>query len=184
MEIFQHYYDLVIGGYSTRAANYYVKHASTLGNYKLMKEYFDTYHAPKKLHYYMVTFNLKPACWHMGDEIDVYVRKQFTHRPALQIVEAAITRELTKRGVDHWHVQVTTEVPLCKDRFDYYIKRYGSVDISKSRSQNPQNTHVYQSKHTHIDHLTQEEDEPIDLTQGSSQNPQQGFTKSMFFDFE
>lgn len=182
MEISQHYYDLIIGGHKDAAAKYFLKHSATIT--RNMKEYFDTYHSPKKEYHYMVTFNLKPEVVSQADSIDEYVRKQFTSRPALQVKEANIARELTKAGVDHWHVQVTTYLPLCKDRFDYYIAKYGFVEVSKTRSQNPQNTLQYLSKSTNIDHLTQEEDGSLDLTQESPQNPQKGYDKSMFLDFD
>lgn len=181
MEICQTYYDLVIGGHTTQAAKYFVKHNTTIT--KNMNEFFDTLCDSKKHYYYMVTFNLKPECVSKADEIDSYIRKQFTHRPALQIVDANISRELTKAGVDHWHVQVTTTTPLSKDRFDYYIKRYGCIDISKSYSQNPKNTLKYISKSTHVDQLTQVKGDSKDLTQESPQKPQK-WDRSMFLDFD
>jgi len=183
MEIAQRWYDLVMAGKTAQAEKLYVKNFNVLTP-KVMNEIIIRNTKKTKSYFYLVTFTLKPECVAQADYIEEYIEKQFTKRPALHVVTAHIARELTAAGVPHWHVQVETSIPLCKDRFDYYCALYGHVDVSKTRSQNPQNTLEYISKSTNPKHLSPDEEEPIDLTQGSSQNPQQGYTKSMFLDFD
>lgn len=182
MEIAQRWYDLVMAGKTTQAEKFYVKNVNILTP-KVMNDIIIQNTKVTKRYFYMVTFTLKPECIPYADEIEDYIRKQFTKRPALQINTAHIARELTKAGVPHWHVQVETSIPLCKDRFDYYSSRYGQVDVSKTRSQNPQKTLEYMSKSTHVEHLSQEGDSKLDLTQESPQNPQK-WDRSMFLDFD
>lgn len=93
--------------------------------------------ANKKTHkhyYYLITFTLKgdinPADW---DIIEQFISSQAT-RPALRIIEWHQSRELTKKGVAHWHCAVKSENIICKDRFNTYLKRYGNIDISPTKS--------------------------------------------------
>lgn len=85
---------------------------------------------------YIVTFTLKEDI--SKDEIfaiEKYIKKQFLRAP-LKIRRADIVQEQTEQGRPHWHVAVHTDKWLKKDRFDYYIKKYGFVDISRSKSTN------------------------------------------------
>lgn len=144
MEITKHYFDLLKAGHKNRAVKYFMVHYSTIS--KNAKAYLDSLDVPRKSYFYLVTFTIRDECIPQADEIELYIKKQFKNRPALQVVTAHIAREFTKRGVPHWHVQVETSIPLCKDRFDYYVQLYGQVDVSKTRSQNPQKTLDYISK--------------------------------------
>ncbi len=89
----------------------------------------------KKLYFYLVTFTLKPSVNNTDDKIGLYIRKQFEERPPLQIIEAYMVEEKTQNNIPHWHVAVSTNKPLKKDRFNYYIKKYGNIDISKTKAQ-------------------------------------------------
>ena len=180
MEITKHYFDLLKAGHKNRAIKLFLKHTNDIASNA--KAYLDSLDVPKKSYLYLVTFTLKPECVPQADQIEVYIKKQFTHRPALQIVTAHIARELTKAGVPHWHVQVEASTPLCKDRFDYYTRMYGFVDVSKTRSQNPQKALEYISKETNVDHLAPQGDSG-NLTQESPQNSQK-WDRSMFLDFD
>lgn len=182
MEIAQRWYDLVMAGNTAQAEKLYVKNTMLLTP-KVMNDIIIQNTKITKRYFYLVTFTLKPECIPMADDIETYIRKQFTKRPALQINTAHIARELTKAGVPHWHVQVETSIPLCKDRFDYYTAQYGQIDVSKTRSQNPQKTLEYMSKSTHVEPLTREEDSGLDLTQESPQKSQK-WDKSLFLDFD
>lgn len=102
------------------------------------------YNPFNKKYVYLCTFTKKNA-EDDDDEIEKYIKKQFKRKP-LKVVEAYIVKEKTKADVSHWHVAVETEKPLKKDRFNYYIKKYGFIDISKNKEQNIDTTINYISK--------------------------------------
>lgn len=180
MEITKHFFDLLKAGKKNRAVKLFLRNYEDIT--KNARDYLDSLDVKKKTYFYLVTFTMKPECVAQADQIEAYIKKQFTSRPSLQIVTAHIARELTKAGIPHWHVQVESSTPLSKDRFDYYRKIYGHVDVSKTRSQNPQKTLEYISKETHVEHLSQEGDSK-DLTQESPQKPQK-WDRTMFLDFD
>jgi len=100
----------------------------------------------KELFCYLVTFTLKPSIQPTEyDKIQQYIISQF-RRPPLKVVEAHIVREMTQNNVAHWHVAVSTNKWLKKDRLNYYIKKYGKVDISKSKHNSIQESMNYISK--------------------------------------
>ncbi len=86
-----------------------------------------------KYYYYLITFTLKPE---IKTDIEKIKIKKFIleqcRRPALHIVEAEYVEELTANGVEHWHIAVKSKKFIAKNRFNYYEKNYGHVDISKS----------------------------------------------------
>ncbi len=87
----------------------------------------------KKRYYYMITFTLREDYDEKRIErIEAFIKTQ-AYRPALQIQSASIVRELTKAGRPHWHMAVITLKLLKKDRFTYYKKHYGNIDISKNK---------------------------------------------------
>lgn len=85
-----------------------------------------------KNYYYLITFTKREDILIEDESIEQYIIKQFQRKP-LQITEAHIVKEKTKKGQSHWHVSVSAKKCLKKDRFNYYIKKYGYIDISKSR---------------------------------------------------
>ncbi len=97
---------------------------------KEIKKQMDIKYKPKKYYYYLITFTLKEN--HKDYTlIENYILGQ-VERKALHIVEAHYTKELTKKGRPHWHVAVKSEKCIPKNRFNYYEKKYGKIDISKS----------------------------------------------------
>lgn len=104
--------------------------------------------AMRKEYMYLVTFTIdtKKYTEKNYDEIKKYIIKQFQRKP-LQVTKAQIVQE--GNGKDkhiHWHVAVHTMTPLKKDRFHYYIKKYGNIDISKSKSNSYDELQNYISK--------------------------------------
>lgn len=85
----------------------------------------------KKEYYYLVTFTVRDDVDEDEDVIEQYIKKQFLRSP-LHVVVADIVKERTKRDRPHWHVSTIMHCCLKKDRFQYYQKLYGSIDISKS----------------------------------------------------
>lgn len=111
---------------------------------KNMRLYFSN--KDQKKYCYLVTFTLKPEIGDdQVDEIENYIKAQFKRTP-LKVDEAHIVRELTKKGKPHWHVVVQTSIPLLKNRFAYYKKIYGFIDISKTKCQTLDNGLEYISK--------------------------------------
>lgn len=87
-----------------------------------------------KKYIYMITFTLSEENKDKGDEALEYIRNQ-AQRKALRIMHYEYAEELTKKGVRHWHLVIQTERPLKKDRFNYYIAKYGNIDFSSTKAQ-------------------------------------------------
>lgn len=111
-------------------------------NTRLFHKEFKKYRDSKR-YFYLVTFTLnekyhklynKNISEERAVEIESYICSQFQREP-LQVQQAHIVREKTKKGLYHWHVSVETSKYLAKNRFNYYIKTIGFVDISKSKCQ-------------------------------------------------
>lgn len=111
---------------------------------KAFRQYFKE--ISEKNYYYLITFTLKPGMESSSEKAEQYIKAQFTNRPALGVQEAYISKEQTKKGVDHWHVSVRTSKSLAKNRFNYYTKIYGHIDISKNKCQNLEDSINYISK--------------------------------------
>ena len=106
------------------------------------------YDAINKNYMYLVTFTVdkKKVKKPNYDSIEKYIKKQFQRSP-LKVTKAQIVRE--GNGKDkhiHWHVAVQTAIPLKKDRFHYYIRKYGNIDISKSKTNSYEELQNYISK--------------------------------------
>lgn len=98
-----------------------------------------------KIYRYLITFTLKPDAVDKADDAEFLVVSQ-AERKALGFLSFVYVRELTKAGVPHFHCAVETDRILKKDRFNYYIKTYGSVDISPTKAQTIQEALNYISK--------------------------------------
>lgn len=97
-----------------------------------------------KKYIYMVTFTLNPTIHPDVDdtlelEVADYIEKQAI-RSALKITRFEYVKEHHKSGRPHWHALIETNKPLKKDRFNYYCKKYGAIDIAKNKAQ--QNTEI------------------------------------------
>lgn len=86
-----------------------------------------------KKYRYLITFTLKEDGMN-EEEVQAYIEKQMLREP-LKIEEFHISKEYTKSGRAHFHCAVQTAKPLKKDRFHYYQKKYGFVDISRTKAQ-------------------------------------------------
>lgn len=104
----------------------------------------------KTYYRYMLTFTLDPKKNQFTDsfftKVESYIVKQL-HRKPLGIIKAYLIRE----GGDndkhvHWHSAVLTDKPLKADRFNYYKKLYGNLDLSRTKAQNLEETLNYMSK--------------------------------------
>lgn len=133
----------IIDGNLTLASEYYAKHYHRMDS-SYIKKYLNLQKAKK--YYYLITFTLRKDMKHLADEAEKYIKKQFTERPPLQIQEAYYVRELTKKGMPHWHVSVCSTTPIAKNRFQYYNKKYGFIDVSKSKQKTLTNGMEYLSK--------------------------------------
>ncbi len=98
----------------------------------------------QKRYRYLITFTLRKPCDDIP-AISSYIKSQLKRKP-LKIEEAHLVQELTKAGIPHWHASVITTKPLKKDRFNYYEKLYGHVDISSTLGTNIEETLNYISK--------------------------------------
>lgn len=85
-----------------------------------------------KYYYYLITFTLKPSIKKTEyEKIEKFILSQVT-RPALKIKEAHYIKEYTKKNIPHWHISIKSKKFIAKNRFNYYQKHYGNIDISKS----------------------------------------------------
>lgn len=117
-------------------------------------EWLDVYHSvffkylkgkTIKRYMYLVTFTLKTDSIKDALQAEEFVKSQ-AERTALQIKKYAYVKELTKQGTPHFHVVVETLKPLKRNRFQYYEKLFGSVDISRTKGQTTQEALQYISK--------------------------------------
>lgn len=111
---------------------------------------------------YLITFTLDPKkgdikCNKYIAKVSAYVVKQLRRKP-LGLSNVYFVQE----GGDqdnkhiHWHASVTATKPLKKDRFDYYKKLYGNVDISHTKAQTQDEAINYMSKQSTPVLLTRE----------------------------
>lgn len=104
---------------------------------KVLYKVMDEISGKVKTYCYLCTFTKDPTKVKdvTDDFLFSYVKKQFLREP-LKIVTAYIAQEGGEDDENkhvHWHVAVKTTKPLKKDRFNYYIKKYGNIDIDKSK---------------------------------------------------
>jgi len=121
-----------IGLWLSKSANF-AHYTSTIKKAKL------------KRYIYLVTFTLKPDAINEAAKAEQYVIQQVA-RSALHLVSFVYVKELTKQGVPHWHCVVETTEPLKKNRFAYYEKLYGHVDLSRTKGQTTHEALAYISK--------------------------------------
>lgn len=101
-----------------------------------------------KYYHYLITFTKDPQkCKNVTNEfLESYIEKQMKRAP-LQITQCYLVREGDDVDVHvHWHCAVQTLKCLKKDRFHYYVKKYGNIDISISKVQNLEESINYLSK--------------------------------------
>lgn len=98
-----------------------------------IKQYLKEQDIKNHLYRYMITFTLKEKLLPLEIYKAVkFIKAQFQDRPALQIKEAVMVQELTKNGIEHWHVVCSSKKSISKDRFNYFQKIYGNIDIKKN----------------------------------------------------
>lgn len=102
----------------------------------------------RKKYYYMVTFTIDPnkVPPEMFPSAQLYIEDQVKRENVLKIEEYEYVVEYTQQGIPHYHVSIVTTKPLFKNRFQYYTKKYGHVDISRSKQTSTQEALNYMSK--------------------------------------
>ncbi|AXH78885.1 MAG: Rep catalytic domain protein [Circular genetic element sp.] len=104
-----------------------------------------------KKYRYLLTFTINPSFNTDVDKEDLeFIINEFVEaqasRSALGIKYFAYSKEYTKAGQAHWHCAIETSKCLKKDRFNYYIKTYGNIDLSKTKGTTIQEALNYISK--------------------------------------
>lgn len=108
----------------------------------------------KKTYIYLVTFTIDPQLNadmdkdELEEAIQTYVDSQVDRQVSLGITYYAYSKEHTKAGQAHWHCVIKTTKPLKKDRFAYYVKSYGNIDISRTKGTTHLEALEYISKET------------------------------------
>lgn len=131
-----------------------LREATELHSYPKKQIYrmMDKLNGKVKLYYYMLTFTLDPKKNDFSDDfydtVEEYICKQMKRTP-LRVTEAHVVREGSDEDQKHthWHASVITEKPLKKDRFSYYQKLYGNIDVSKSQ---------IKSNNEHLDYMSKQ----------------------------
>lgn len=106
-----------------------------------------------KCYRYLLTFTLSPKLnidedpKDLEEIVEAFIEDQ-SKRGALCITYFAYAKEYTKAGQAHWHVAIETSKCLKKNRFQYYTKTYGNLDISKTKGTSIQEALNYISKDT------------------------------------
>lgn len=106
--------------------------------------------AKKNKYHYLVTFTIDPKkhpeiTEELETSIETYIKNQ-ADRQGLNIHEMYIVKEFHKNGRPHWHCSITTTKSLKKALFTYYQKLYGTIDLSRSKGENNQDSLNYMSK--------------------------------------
>lgn len=116
-----------------------------------MKLLLDQFERENKVYTYMLTFTINPKIWNvkstdLHDILEEYII-DFAER------RKPINADLVKEGTDedhkhtHWHLGIETKKYVDFSNFlKYYRKKYGSVDISKSWSNDYKNILKYINK--------------------------------------
>lgn len=108
-----------------------------------LTNYYKELEKDNRRYIYLITFTKKDPNME-DDDIEKYIISKFQKD---SIIEAHMAKEKTKNGVSHWHVSVISKTFITKKpTFQYYIKKYGYVDISKTRSKTLKNGIKYISK--------------------------------------
>ena len=98
---------------------------------------------PVQTYRYLLTFTVGHK--HDEDEVEAYIIKQLNRKP-LRLLQAYLVKEYTKKGIAHWHCPIESAIPIKKDRFNYYKKLYGNLDLSRTKAQNLEEGINYTSK--------------------------------------
>lgn len=114
-------------------------------NHQYLKELWKLVDSLEKTYIYMITFTLRREMASEEEHAEEFIRRQ-AQRSALGLLSFVYVKEYTKKGVAHWHVVVETTKPLKKNRFDYYTKKFGSIDLSRTKGTNTQEALQYISK--------------------------------------
>lgn len=99
-----------------------------------------------KRYFYLITFTLNDENKDVDPKVVYKYIKNRLLRPALQAEKIHLVQELTQEGRPHFHASIKSKKFISKDRFKYYVKKYGFVDISKNHSQNYKTMLKYISK--------------------------------------
>lgn len=103
----------------------------------------------RKKYMYMLTFTLDPKKNEITEDLESTVStliENQSNRDALKITYFAYSKEYTKAKLPHWHVVIVTLKPLKKDRFQFYTKKYGNLDLSRTNGTTPLEALNYISK--------------------------------------
>lgn len=98
-----------------------------------------------KKYIYLITFTLSTDNVAKEELAEEFIREQ-PKRKALSLLTWVMVKEYTKKGVPHWHCVVESYKPIKKNRFEYYAKKFGFVDISRTKGQTRQEALQYISK--------------------------------------
>lgn len=96
-----------------------------------------------KKYLYLITFTLRDAT--KAEKAEAYIREQ-VNRSHLDLTRWIMAKEHTKKGTPHWHCAVESRKPIKKNRFQYYEKLFGFIDVSRTKGQNLQEALQYISK--------------------------------------
>lgn len=100
---------------------------------------------------YMLTFTIDTSKKTISTTDDIkqiedYIIKLLNSKSLSHIIKSHLTYEIGKSGNHHWHVYAECSRCLKKDRFKTYIKKYGNVDISRSKTNNTEHIMKYINK--------------------------------------
>lgn len=93
---------------------------------------------------YFITFTLKPDA--KEEDAIALINNIPLRKDALGIISMDIVKEHTQNGVAHWHSYITSTKPIKKDRFNYYIRKCGNIDVKKARTADKQEIENYMLK--------------------------------------
>lgn len=130
------------------AADLYLKHMQNWSFKDLNKHYYGS----TASYHYMLTLTLSPTLHPNPDliieEVEQYIVSIGRRATALHLTNVEYAQELHKDGRPHWHILLSSEKPIKKNRFQYCSQKFGHLDFSRSKGQTNDNILNYISKDT------------------------------------
>lgn len=89
---------------------------------------------PIKLYRYFITWTLSSNDKYVQGK--KYIDGMSIRENALSIKDCRYIDEIGEKGNKHFHMDITTTIPLKKDRFKHYIDNIGFIDIRPVKNDN------------------------------------------------
>lgn len=136
---------------TAEALGYWIVNVVNINRDIHTSEYLKEKYKKPKEYKYMLTFTLDPKKVNLSDRA---VKSKIEDYIVNLLKTSENDRFYYSREHDdsntHWHVIVHRKVPLRQDKLTYYKKKYGNVDVSRSKDLSDKNSFAYLGKESAI----------------------------------